>query len=232
MLTATDIDGNVYKTVHLGDLYWTTSNLKTTRFNDGTPIKKISSQDQVDSFRNQWGGVDLPESFCCYDFREAYAEKFGCLYTLSAVTKSKEGPQNYHDWPGFNFINSLLAPDGWQIPTLDDWGKLHKMLNDSCGNNSGKVLSGCPEANVQQVMKSIDSWDRDLNGSNSVGLDILASGYLSNEGKFMDLGKCAEIWLATVTGPDFDHNNLISLGCNSSNIVPKMASVRLVRKAK
>ena len=43
MLTVTDIDGNIYDTVKIGDLYWTTSNLKTTRFKDGTPIKKISS---------------------------------------------------------------------------------------------------------------------------------------------------------------------------------------------
>ena len=169
----------------------------------------------------------MPVSFCCYDFCEAHWEKYGYLYTLSAVTNTKESPQSYHE----NFIDSLLSPDGWQIPTLDDWFNLHKMLNDSQGVRPDKYLGGWIEPNVQEVMKSTESWESKLNVQNPLGLNILASGYLSHKGNFMDLGRCAEIWLATVTGPDFDHRHFITLGCNSSHVVPEMASVRLVKKA-
>jgi hypothetical protein len=36
--TVTDIDGNVYPTATIGAEIWMLKNLRTTRYNDGTPI--------------------------------------------------------------------------------------------------------------------------------------------------------------------------------------------------
>jgi uncharacterized protein (TIGR02145 family) len=33
-----DIDGNIYSTALIGDYWWMTKNLKSTRFNDGSNI--------------------------------------------------------------------------------------------------------------------------------------------------------------------------------------------------
>ena len=231
MLTVTDIDGNIYETVRIGDLYWTTSNLKTTRFNNGTPIKKISCHDQINEFRNASGSVHLPISFCCYDFCEENAKEHGFLYSFLTLLFSNTKYE--FDWSiyEFNITESLLTPPGWHIPTLKNWASLYKSLNDQLFPNSFDINTYNVHPEIQNIMKSKNLWDPHLVGNNLSGLSIAASGCLSYEGAFLDLGRCAQVWLGTQTGADQDHKNLIRLGHSSSHVVPEMASVRLVRKA-
>jgi len=46
--TVTDIDGNMYQTIKIGDQVWMTDNLKATKFNDGTPISRIMRNGPAD----------------------------------------------------------------------------------------------------------------------------------------------------------------------------------------
>jgi len=55
----TDVDGNIYNTVRIGDQVWMTQNLKTTKYNDGTSIPSII--DDTD-----WSN-DTVGAYCTYN---------------------------------------------------------------------------------------------------------------------------------------------------------------------
>jgi uncharacterized protein (TIGR02145 family) len=111
--TITDVDGNVYHTVRIGNQVWTTENLRTTKFSDGTPIPHVP--DSV-----EWHSLYSPGY--CYFGNTNNADsirKLGALYNWYCVDSMK------------------LAPPGWHVPTDDDWDTLQNYLIDH-GYNWGR----------------------------------------------------------------------------------------------
>jgi uncharacterized protein (TIGR02145 family) len=77
-----DIEGNVYPTVKIGNQWWMAENLRVKKFRDGTSIKE--AQDQG------WG--DTVPSFCMYDHN---ANAPGLLYNWYAANK-EIAPAGWH----------------------------------------------------------------------------------------------------------------------------------------
>lgn len=101
--TIPDIDNNSYDTLRIGMQTWLAKNLKTTRFNDGTLIQKITSQ-------TEWAATQTP-AFCWYNNDEASNKQhYGGLYNGFAVKTNK------------------LCPAGWRVPSSDDWSTLINYL--------------------------------------------------------------------------------------------------------
>lgn len=96
----TDADGNVYKTVIIGTQEWTVENLRTTRYNDGTAINKISNN-------SKWGNT-TSGAYCAYDNDESKVATYGYLYNWHAVNTGKLAPKT----------------GGWRVPTDADWDNL------------------------------------------------------------------------------------------------------------
>ena len=102
MDTATDYDGNQYKTVKINKQIWMLENLKSMHYSDGTKI----------------------ESVYAYDNDEKNAQVYGRLYTWEAVS-SKHGicPNGWHvptdnDWKEFERYLGMAEEDindtGWR----------------------------------------------------------------------------------------------------------------------
>ncbi len=105
-ITLSDLDGNVYKTVVIGDQVWMAENLKTTKMNDGTEIPLVE-EDSV------WFNLSLTETpgFCWYLNDEAtYGATYGPLYNWYAVETGK------------------LCPEGWHVPSDAEWNQLTTYL--------------------------------------------------------------------------------------------------------
>ncbi|MBX2963167.1 MAG: fibrobacter succinogenes major paralogous domain-containing protein [Cyclobacteriaceae bacterium] len=95
-----DIDENLYHTVKIGSQTWMVENLKTTKYNDGTPIPNI-----LDSWNQLMSGA-----YCNYDNILSNAEGNGRLYNFYAVNSGK------------------LCPKGWHVPSDDEWTSLIEYL--------------------------------------------------------------------------------------------------------
>lgn len=100
--TLTDLDGNTYKTVVIGNQEWTVENWQSTKYNDGTPIPIIADN-------TQWG-KDIRGAMCYYDNDVKNKYIYGGLYNYMAVKTGK------------------IAPEGWRVPSNEDWSKLRNYL--------------------------------------------------------------------------------------------------------
>lgn len=120
-----DIEGNLYKTLKIGTQVWMVENLKTTHYNNGTPIPNVTD-------KAAWENLSTP-GFCWYDNDSTkYAKLFGTLY-------------NYY--VGADTNNRNVCPVGWHVPTFDNWNKLTFFLEadghgyEGSGSDIGKSMA-------------------------------------------------------------------------------------------
>ena len=99
----TDIDGNEYKTVIIGNQIWMAENLAVTRYNDRNVIPLVT--DSVN-----WISLSSP-GFCWYNNdEEVYKKSYGALYN------------------GYTAGSARLCPAGWHVPSDSEWDLLAAYL--------------------------------------------------------------------------------------------------------
>lgn len=174
--SVTDVDGNVYKTIKIGDQEWMMENLRTHKLNDGTPIAYVTSN-------ATWSDVNITEPMMCYYDNDDLnnKDKYGALYNWYAVNTGK------------------LAPAGWHVPTDADWQKLEDFLIAN-GYNYDATTSG---NKIGKSLAVTTGWDADATPGN-VGNDqatnnkskfsALPAGYRSPLGSFGLIGYGAYWW--------------------------------------
>ena len=171
--TLTDIDGNVYQTVVIGNQTWMVENLKTKTFNDGEAIPEWMFGDSWHNLNNpqvyyQWADTsdlndeieeDLPEGF------------YGALYNEMSLASGK------------------LAPEGWRIPTAQDFRDLEAFLATDGHDNTQAI-----------ALKSNSGWSMSSgNGTDNYGFNVLPNGYAAAGGTATGAGI-----IATLATSDID----------------------------
>ncbi len=114
-----DIDGNSYKTVEIGNQVWMAENLRVTTYEDGTPLNRA------------------PDGYCdLYDFEASFyykipefvfdlPESIGNTDQLSSqVSYTWAAATNNHAESESNNRIQGICPNGWHIPTREEWEEL------------------------------------------------------------------------------------------------------------
>jgi len=97
--TVSDIDGNVYHFDTIGTQIWMIENLKTSRYNDGTPIPVVPD--------NLYWSRLTTGAYSDYDNTPDSSKIYGKLYNWYAVNDARK-----------------LAPAGWHVPSDSEWALL------------------------------------------------------------------------------------------------------------
>jgi uncharacterized protein (TIGR02145 family) len=192
--SVTDIDGNVYQTVTIGNQVWMKENLKVQKFRNGDLIPNIS-----DSI--QW--INLNSSaWCYYGNNSALNPGYGKLYNFYVVQDSRG-----------------VCPVGWHVPTSSQWTQLeiHLGLIDP-----QPIIRGINE-NVGGKLKSVTGWESPNTGAtNQSGFSAVGGGYRNDFGSFdILLGKYGLFWTSTFDegpfcrGLGYDYNGVFN--ANAAN---------------
>ena len=188
--TCKDIDGNVYRTVKIGNQIWMAENLKVTHYSNGDAIPEVAGN-------TEW--ADLTSGAYCHSpLVQEYFEIYGLLYNWYAVSDSRN-----------------IAPEGWHVPTDQEWKELEMYLGMS---ESVAELSGMRGTDEGGKLKEIgtDNWKYPNTGAtNESGFTALGGGGRDFSGYFFGLGEDEDWWSGTevnsttawTRGLDFDRSD-------------------------
>ena len=172
-----DIDGNTYNTVSIGNQCWMSENLKTSRYRNGDLIPIVTD--------NTAWGTNLQTAQTgkrsWYDNDSTtYENRYGNLYNWYAVVDSRG-----------------LCPTGWHVSSDDEW----KTLTDINGVGSSEPGRKLKSTVTNSMQGSGLGWDPGNPGTDNYGFSAFPGGLRSKEGVFNSIRIEAFFWCATQSNP-------------------------------
>ena len=101
--SVTDIDGNTYPVVQIGNQCWTAENLRTTKYNNDSVIPNVTDD-------AAWSQLSTP-AWCNYENNPSYDTTYGKLYNWYTVAAGN------------------MCPTGWHVPSDAEWSILINYLD-------------------------------------------------------------------------------------------------------
>ena len=113
-----DIEGNWYNTVQIGNQCWMKENLRTKMFQNGTSIQPLEA--------NAVG----TDRYYAIPSDNGYNENiYGLFYSVGAVMN--DAPYNY------GAPIQGICPAGWHVPTITEWNELINAMNGDAAQKLG-----------------------------------------------------------------------------------------------
>lgn len=189
--TVTDVDGNVYHTIKIGNQTWAVEDLRTTKYNDSSSIQYIS--DNV-----SWSATPSA-AYCSYknETNDENIKTFGLLYNWYAVNTGK------------------LAPKGWHVPSMADWNTLVTYLSKNGYNwDSSKTDNKCAKSAASRsywkTSATTGTVGNDPSTNNRSGFSALPVGTRYGDGVFGNRGLMAHWWSSTAVSSSYGKSVFIT----------------------
>jgi uncharacterized protein (TIGR02145 family) len=202
-LIITDIENNIYGTIKIGNQIWMASNLKVTRWPDGTLIPRV--EEQAD-----WYEFSLyTQAYCWYENYAATGTIHGALYTWPAAMYIMG-----EDEIGSGDIQGV-CPDGWHLPDDSEWKELEMYLGMNGTEVELEKWRGTDEGGKLKH-GGTQYWKSPNSGSTDEScFCALPSGWRDGAGYFKNLGTATRFWSSSIRG---DYAWVRQLDYNSSQI--------------
>jgi uncharacterized protein (TIGR02145 family) len=180
-----DIDGNVYNTVKIGNQCWMKENLNTTRDANGNSITRL-----------------------CYENDTTNCSLYGGLYSWFTVMNGAPGSNNNPS--GVQGI----CPTGWHVPSAAEWTQLYNYVIGINSVDVGNHLKSCRQQNspLGGACNTEDHprWDAHFFnfGTDNYGFSGLPGGFKPS-GPFNNIGVSGTWWTSTGNGGSANYRVLI-----------------------
>ena len=200
----TDIDGNHYNAVRIGNQIWMASNLRTTRFANGEEIPTPTSGN--DFFSSRFPRKYAPSNYIGYIPTYGYLDNWVAVMHNSVT--SNENPSGVQG----------VCPDGWHVPSDAEWTQLTEYV----GTQSDFICSN--STNIAKALASNSNWSYNsitpcavgynVSTNNATGFSALPAGnaYQNNGADWKEFGTDANFW--TSSGKRLYRN----INCNAADV--------------
>lgn len=191
-----------YKSVKRGTQIWMTENLNVSTFRNGEPIPEAKTVEEWEK-----AGENKQPAWCYYNNYPKNGAKYGKLYNWYAVIDPRG-----------------LAPEGWHVPSNEEWQTLEDYLGDDAGKKM-KSTSGWNNWEEDITCSNCKNWNSEYrnktachvcqdtrangkkthsgNGTNSTGFSGLPGGSRRGYGTFSGIGNYGFWWSSTEYGTSY-----------------------------
>lgn len=181
----TDMDGNAYATIQIGEQVWMAENLKSETYSDGTPIPRVEDE-------GEWLALGSDAKAYCYYENSALAfETFGALYSWPAAMNGQESSQEVPS--GVQGI----CPAGWHLPSDDEWKNLSMELGLSNIYANEYGWHGWDEGGMMKQTGTLLWAEPNLMATNESGFSAIPAGFRNSDGLFRSGGSFTGFWSST-----------------------------------
>jgi len=163
----------LYPVVKIGNQLWMAENLKVTNYHNGEAIPNVTDS-------TEWLSINTG-AHCIYGNDSSLVTTYGRLYNWYAVDDNRD-----------------IAPEGWHVPTDEEWQELEMYLGMSQSEASSDQWRGTDEGGKLKETGTAHWGSPNTGATNETGFTALPiggrTGSTIENGKFLYKSRLASFW--------------------------------------